>query len=226
MDAYGPAYSNGLALEEGEDYSDAGLEGNYMVEVESYEGAGPSTPQTKYGGGESLMSETPGGGGKDASAGDDYMMVPDGGAESKNKMSREKDGKAGDDYTNVPDGGTESKNQTSGEDYGDELFESYDMTNNGTQQFKADNATEKNQTKDESLSKKEPNITTELNNTNNSSTSEKHTTTNSSSSKEENNDYTAYEYEDEESVTKNAGILDPEVNPFIQTNLDPMDLSS
>ena len=217
MDAYGPAYSNGLAQEEGEDYSDTEVEGNYMVEVESFEGSGPSTPQKKDGGGTSLTSERPDGGGKDTSAGEDYMMVPDGGAESKKKTSGEKDAKAGDDYMMVPDGGPEAKNQTTGEDYGDELFESYDMTNDGTQQFKVDIATGKNKTNDSSHSNKEPNSTTAKNNTKNSGPTEKNNatdknnTTNSSSSKEENNDYKAYEYEDEDSITKNAGTLDPEV---------------
>ena len=50
----------------------------------------------------------------------------------------------GEDYSETPE-----------EDYGDELFESYEMTNNDIQQFKVDNATEKKNTKDSSHSKQE-----------------------------------------------------------------------
>ena len=42
----------------------------------------------------------------------------------------------------------EDYSETPKEDYGDELFESYEMTNNDIQQFKVDNATEKKNTKD------------------------------------------------------------------------------
>ena len=189
MDAYGPAFSNGLALDEGEDYSDTEVEGNYMVEVESYEGPGPSTPHTKADGATSPMSGTQDKGEKHEKAGDDYNIAPDGEAES-----------------NKP-----------GEDYSDEMFESYEMTNNGTQQFITDNATEKNKTKDSSHSEQETNSATELANPNNSSIpndnniTEKNNTTDSSPPADDNNDYKAYEYKDEESVMKSSGSLDPEV---------------
>ena len=119
MDAYGPAYSNGLALEEGQDYS-----------------------------------------------------------------------------------------ETFGED---ELFESYELTKNSTQQNVTDNATKNNQTK---VSSKETNHATKNNKTDHSSASkqdnakEKNNTKDSNYPKEESHDY---QLQDKEPGVKKAESLDSEV---------------
>ena len=113
MSASGPAYSNGRALEVGQDYSDT----EDMGMEESYEAAVPSPPQTEGSVFKSPNTVTPGkeeGGVKD---GDGGTLAPDGRTEPNKN-------------------GSESNSDLSpGEDYADDIFESYEMTNDGQPQF-------------------------------------------------------------------------------------------
>ena len=77
IDAYGPAYSNGLAEETGRDYSEGETEavGDYMVAMESYEAADQDTPPAE---------ELP----KVAMAIDDYRrMISEKGAEMVKQLA-------------------------------------------------------------------------------------------------------------------------------------------
>ena len=89
-----------------------------------------------------------------------------------------------------------SDTEAAGEDYADSLFESYEMTNNGT---------------DSSHDKQEKNITNNSSSPQKDNAKEKNNTKESSPPKEESKDYVNDNSQDKKPVGEKAGSVDPEV---------------
>ena len=106
---------------------------------------------------------------------------------------------------------SDTDRDTAGEDYADSLFDSYEMTNNGTEIKGTNNATGKLNKTDSSHDKQETSITNNSSFPQTDNAKEKNNTKDSSPPKEESNDYVNDESQDKKPVGKKAGSVDPEV---------------